>query len=120
MAKPQTVPTIRRQAITYKSTEQQASIASLSEKFHFHYCSVRDCRLIYSDACRDIRTNRLCHEHRGTRRPVWLVARDPQECCIGNCSMVGEAKEIVRYQLGGPGPWFQCSTCYRAHGWPCN
>jgi hypothetical protein len=107
-----------RQAIHYKTKPQQKTLASLRDGAHFHFCSEDDCRLIYEDACRDVTSNGLCHLHRGGRRPVWVSARDPQECCIENCrAVIGE--DLVRYKLAGPGPWYQCRTCARVHGWPC-
>lgn len=110
----------RRQAIHYAPTVHVASLGSLRGKAHWHFCSDRDCRLIYGDACTEERQNGRCHAHRGAAtRPLWVAARDPVGCCIGNCLMVGEVKELVRYQLAGPGPWFQCQTCFRASGWPC-
>lgn len=108
-----------RQAIHYKSSERQASLQDLRKGPHFHYCVERECRLIYEDNCKDVRVNGRCHLHRGSRRPIWIAARDPQACCIGNCAIVGEVKRLVHYRLAGPGPWYQCSICARAHGWNC-
>jgi hypothetical protein len=120
VAKSARVASIKRQAIHHKATEKVASLASLRGKAHFHFCIDRECRLIYGDACEDASVNGRCHLHRGSlRRPLWISARDPQECCIGNCVMVGEAERLVLYKLAGPGPWFQCQKCYRAHGWTC-
>lgn len=110
-----------RQVIHYKSAEKTpASISQLKGKFHLHFCADRECRLVYTDACEDVRTNGRCHIHRKMRRPIWVSARDPQECCIGNCVTVTDVKRLVKYGLAGTGPWFQCTRCARAHGWPCN
>jgi len=120
VAKSAKVASIPRQAIHHKATEKVATLGSLKGKYHFHFCADRECRLIYSDACGDPGSNGRCHLHRGgLRRPIWISSRDPQACCIGNCLMVGTTDQLVFYKLAGPGPWFQCQTCYRAHGWPC-
>ena len=109
-----------RQAIHYKQAEKKPrSKRQLSGQFHLHFCSNPDCRLVYTDACKTLDVNARCHACRGVRRPVWVSARDPQECCIGNCFMVTNEDEIVRYKLAGPGPWFQCTKCARVHGWTC-
>lgn len=109
-----------RQVIHYRKNDvRERSLSSLAGDFHFHFCVERECRLIYSDRCDDVRTNGRCHAHRGVaRRPIWVSSRDPQECCMGNTEQV-KGDDLVRYALAGPGPWFQCSSCYRAHGWPC-
>lgn len=90
----------------------------LRDSPHFHFCSNRDCRLIYEDNCHEPETNHPCQVCRGTTRGLMLT-RDPQECCLGNCLQVTDPNQLLRYSLGGPGPWFQCRTCIRSHGWPC-
>lgn len=87
-------------------------------KPHFHFCSDRECRLIYEDNCRAPERNGRCQACRGQRRPL-TATRDPQECCINNCQQVIHPDDLLRYALAGPGPWYQCITCRRAHGWPC-
>lgn len=109
----------QRQVIHHHSVPKTKTLAQRRGKAHFHFCSDRDCRLIYEDACQDVGTNGPCQLHRGVRRPVWVQARDPQECCIDNCELVA-GDDLVLYRLAGPGPWFQCKTCRRAHGWTCS
>ena len=99
-------------------TKQETVHRKLAEKAHFHFCSDRDCRLIYEDACPEPQTNHLCQACRGHRRGL-ITPRDPQECCLGNCEQVIAPDDLLRYALAGPGPWFQCRTCRRSHGWPC-
>lgn len=108
-----------RTLIHYHKKRTPKTIAQRKGKAHLHFCVERDCRLIYEDACEDVASNGRCHTHRGARRPIWMSARDPQECCIGNCEMVADPDELHRYRLAGPGPWYQCKTCARTHGWPC-
>lgn len=112
---------VRRQLVTLYRTET-ISMPGLYKKLrsvpHLHFCSDRDCRLIYEDNCNTPETNERCQNCRGTTRGL-MVPRDPQECCIGNCVQVTDPRELRRYSLAGPGPWFQCRTCVRSHGWPC-
>lgn len=109
----------RRAVIHYKKSDRVRSMASFAGDAHLHFCSGRSCRLIYEDACRDPHLNGRCPSCKGVRRPVWMSSRDPADCCWGNCQQVTETKELRRYALAGPGPWYQCRTCARAHGWPC-
>jgi hypothetical protein len=109
----------KRVLIHHAQTAKAKSLATLAGHPHLHFCSNRECRLVYEDACDDIATNGRCHSCRGVRRPIWMAARDPRECCLGNCEQVLDAKQLVHYNLAGPGPWYQCRTCARAHGWPC-
>lgn len=85
---------------------------------HYHFCKDRDCRLIYEDSCDTPGTNEHCQFHRGIRRAL-ITVRDPQECCVGNCTQVIDKAQLVLYRLAGPGPWYQCSQCFLSHGWPC-
>lgn len=98
-----------------------SAFTALRKTWHLHFCSDRTCRLVYECyACDDVAKNGRCQACRGVRRPVYISARDPQPCCLGNCAQVTDQAEIVRYKLAGPGPWFQCKTCARCHGWPCH
>ena len=113
---------VRRQVV-HQHTPTVAKLDTVLRKMaggaHFHFCSDRDCRLIYEDACDDPFTNGRCQACLGHRRNT-IAVRDPQECCVGNCEQVLHPEDIRRYSLAGPGPWFQCRHCRRAHGWPCN
>lgn len=114
-----------RSLIHYKVGTAATSVdvsRKLAETWHLHFCSDRDCRLVYECAaheCPDVAKNTRCPLCRGQIRPAWVSARDPQECCLGNCTQVTRPDELIRYRLAGPGPWFQCDTCARSHGWPC-
>lgn len=92
--------------------------SALRGKKHRHFCSDRECRLYYQDACDQPETNQLCPACRGIRRGYdgWM---DPQECCIDNTKQVVDKAVMKLYELAGPGPWYQCQTCFRTHGWPC-
>jgi hypothetical protein len=92
----------------------------LAKSYHYHFCSNRDCREFYEDyRCEDVSKNGRCHKCRGLEKPLLYESRDPRPCCWGNTEVVLGAERIVRYRLAGPGPWFQCKTCARCHGWPC-
>ena len=117
----------RRQVVKQQPVQRTHSVAELAGKRHSHFCRDRECRNWYEDACSTPEKNDLCHtcipmerrDRSAPERPRWAVARDPRECCIGNCAQVTDRTEIKRYSLAGPGPWFQCKTCARCHGWPC-
>lgn len=108
----------RRTLIHHKKTERVPSLASLAGDAHLHYCGTRECRKVYEDCCETPGVNGRCHECRGVRRPIWMVAREPRPCCLGGSAQVINKKELRRYSLAGPGPWYQCKTCARVHGWP--
>ena len=109
----------RKAAINYKPTDRTLSLSKLAGNPHVHTCRDRDCRLIYEDTCESPENNEHCQRCRGVKREL-MRHRDPQECCIGNCVQIFTRTEIMRYALAGPGPWYQCRTCARCHGWPCN
>lgn len=108
----------RKAVIKNKPTTRGIALSELAGQPHFHFCSDRTCRLLYEDACKDPTTNGRCQTCRGVRRAL-ITIRDPQECCLGNCTQVTDKQQIIRYSLAGPGPWFQCRTCARCHGWSC-
>lgn len=116
----------RRELIHHKTGKPmltpKGALTQVGKTWHLHYCVNRECRQIYEDYdCADVGKNGRCHDCRGAvSRPNWIAARDPHPCCTGNTQQVTDPAEIVRYHLGGPGPWFQCQTCARCHGWPCN
>lgn len=114
---------MRRQLIHHRTGTRRPSDVGrdLAKTWHFHTCADRDCRVMYECyGCDDATKNGRCHACRGLRRPTWDLIRDPQPCCQGNCVLVTSKDQLVRYHLAGPGPWFQCKTCARCHGWPCN
>lgn len=117
----------RKAVIKHLPTTKKVSLASvhrdLDGKNHRHVCTNQSCRLMYEDNCHDAAVNGRCHFCRGARRP-WvyedgLSGHDPRPCCIDNTVALTEPKDLRRYDCAGPGPWFQCRTCFRTHGHPC-
>jgi hypothetical protein len=95
----------------------EAVLRKMAGALHYHACT--GCGLRYSCNCEAPARNgrcALCREKHCHPRPIWDRATDPTECCIDNCEQVTDTDLIARYQLAGPGPWFQCRTCKRAHG----
>lgn len=109
----------RKAAINYKPAEKGVSLTTLKGSPHFHFCKDRECRQIYEDTCEQPEINGPCQTCRGVKREL-MRHRDPHECCIGNTDQIIARQHIIRYALAGPGPWYQCRTCARCHGWPCN
>lgn len=109
----------RKAVVKYQPTAPTYSVAKLAGRRHVHFCSDRECRMAYECACDEPEVNGRCNLCRGTRRPLWVANRDPQDCCVNNCAQITDKAELHRYQLAGPGPWFQCKSCARCHGWPC-
>ena len=95
-----------------------AVVHQMAGKHHFHCCTTPTCKRAFGCRCDAPETNGLCHDCRGTSRPIWEVARDPKACCVKNTKPVTNADDLGRYDLAGPGPWFQCRTCARCHGYP--
>ncbi len=111
----------RKALVKYQlQVKKPKTVEGLAGLSHLHYCSNRECRLGYEDQCDTPLINIRCHPCRGKERPRYFVSRDPQECCMGNCSQVTDKHTLMLHKLAGPGPWFQCSRCARSHGWPCN
>lgn len=110
---------MRRALIHSQPVSRVPAMSKLAGKVHLHSCVDRMCRLVYEDLCQTPGVNGRCHVCRRTSRPVWVAARDPVECCFGNCVQLTDTKTLRLYRLGGPGPWFMCKTCARCHGWPC-
>jgi len=97
---------------------RQTSVGVLNRlrgKHHWHACTTCKVR-VYGCHCQATETNGRCQACRGGRRPVWELAREPRDCCLVNCKQLLSADELERYQLAGPGPWFQCRTCARCFG----
>jgi hypothetical protein len=116
----------RKAVIKHKATEKKTSLnglyRDLVNKAHKHTCSDPACRLIYEDNCDNPAVNARCRPCSGERR-TWVrgekTSLDPRPCCIDNTRQVIEPDQLLRFLLAGPGPWFQCITCRRAHGHPC-
>lgn len=110
------LPTLRHQSLA-------GLYRNLANKGHKHVCSNPSCRLIYDDACFSPEHNARCRPCKGQRR-TWiyedgLSAWDPRPCCLDNTAQVTDPDVLERFSLAGPGPWFQCQSCKRAHGHPC-
>lgn len=116
----------RKAVIKHKPTTRHTSLAGVHRgqvnKAHKHACTNPSCRLVYEDNCFAPELNGRCQPCRGMRR-TWVTngrtAMDPRPCCHRNTELVTDPDDLERYQLAGPGPWFQCLTCRRAHGHPC-
>lgn len=109
-------PSIRRVSLTGVHNQ-------LRGKNHRHVCTNERCRLLYEDNCQQPETNQLCRPCRGQRR-AWVysdgrAAFDPRPCCRGNTALLTEPDDLLKYECAGPGPWFQCQTCFRTHGHSC-
>lgn len=118
----------RKHVVKYRATERKFSLTSLAGNLHQHFCRNRDCRTVYEDNCHEPQVNRCCTPcskevpgwgiRTGVASRTWRW-REPSLCCYGNCAVVTTKDVIERYKLAGPGPWFQCKSCFKAHGWPC-
>lgn len=100
-----------------RKVTSEAMLRRLAGSLHHHSC--KGCSLRYGCACKEPQLNRHCQECRPVRpgpRPTWDRSTDPAECCLDNCIQLVDTDELARYSLAGPGPWFQCKTCKRAHG----
>lgn len=116
---------MRRKAVVHHRTGHaktpQGVFTELAKTYHFHFCVNRDCRQFYEDyRCEDPSKNKRCHQCRGLETPLMYEPREPRDCCWGNTEVVTRPENLIRFKLAGPGPWFQCRTCARCHGWPCN
>lgn len=101
----------------FKSVSVNAANKAMSSRLHFHAC--RTCRFRYSCNCQEASENGTCISCRTHHeRPLWDRNSDPQACCLipGACQQVIRGQELIRYDLAGPGPWYMCRTCHRAHG----
>lgn len=118
---------MRRQKVHYAPSIRKSSLAtvhrSLKAKMHRHVCTNDECRLTYEDACYTPELNARCRPCKGLRRtwayPDGVTALDPRPCCHDNTALITNPDDHLRYDLAGPGPWFQCLTCKRTHGHPC-
>lgn len=113
---------LRRKAVVKskpRDRQRKINLNDLVGVRHMHFCSDRDCRLVYEDSCTEPESSGLCDYCRTGSRSAYMPVRDPQECCLDNCKQVTDPNRLVTFQLAGPGPWFQCKTCARCHGWPC-
>ena len=110
---------MKRKAVV--KSQPKAKVHSLSQlrgELHMHFCADRDCRLVYEDCCETPEVNGSCMLCKSGRRGL-MASRDPRECCLGNCEQVIDRRDLNRFRLAGPGPWYRCKTCCRSHGWSC-
>jgi len=99
--------------IKFKTTDRRAAVAGLAGKYHHHKC--RTCGLRFSDACQEPTKDTVCFScQNGHQRSLWYRDLDPRECCI-DAKLMEDPREVARYSLGGPGPWYKCPTCSRQH-----
>lgn len=113
---------LRRKALIKTLPKNKTSRVNLDDLVgvrHMHFCADRSCRLVYEDSCIEPETGDLCPTCKGRERSAYMPYRDPQECCLDNTKQVTFPPDFIRFQIAGPGPWFQCKTCARCHGWPC-
>ena len=81
---------------------------------HVHSC--QNCRDYYEDVCDEPTVNAVCLPCRtGHPVPIWIVDRRPCDCCIAH-SRVARKSELEAFKLGGPGPWWVCTVCWRSLG----
>jgi hypothetical protein len=111
----------RKAVIQHKPQEGRGvGVSELASAWHVHACPEPGCNLTYEDAgCADVNVNaRPCLGCQGLERPIWERNRDPIDCCPGNTYLLTTKAERLEQRLAGPGPWFKCRTCRRAHPWP--
>lgn len=102
-----------------------ALYTGLAKSWHLHFCSSRDCRLVYEcsgpviqmGTC-NARSNGRCQKCRDQIRPIWVSSRDPRPCCLNNVVQVLDRADLLTHRLAGPGPWYRCRSCARTTGWP--
>lgn len=98
---------------------ESALRTALRKGLHKHFCKNNSCRRIYQCYhCDDPFMNGRCDRCRGMSRPIWIAQFDAHDCCVDNCKQVTTNEERKSAMLAGPGPWYRCRTCKRAHGWP--
>lgn len=111
---------VRRKALVHhKRAEGRVGVSELASEWHVHACVNAGCHLTYRDhGCEDVNANGECTACRGLRRPSWESQADPRDCCVDNTDLIVGKSERLIQRLAGPGPWFRCRTCRRAHPWP--
>lgn len=100
-------------------TTSETVYRKLSGKAHLHACTT--CRSVYVCNCAAAAVNGRCQRDMTEGRlgrASWERSRDPQDCCVNNTEQVVDNDMLIRYALAGPGPWFQCKQCFRAHPKP--
>lgn len=90
---------------------------AVARQLHAHGCSV--CSRRYTDSCPIPDVNGRCSKCRlGRERATWDRDTDPKDCCR-EFSRPASKEDLVRYALGGPGPWYICQSgkngCSRTH-----
>jgi hypothetical protein len=109
----------RKAVIQHRPTQGRVGVGELASEWHVHACINADCHLTYQDyGCEDVNANGECTACRGLARPFWETQRDPIACCPDNTDLLTTKAERLIQRLAGPGPWFRCRTCRRAHPWP--
>lgn len=103
---------------TLPAAKNDVTVAkALGGKWHWHTCV--ECDSVYACTYQDAADNGQCETCRtGRPRAPWETGRDPRPCCVDNTLLLTRNEDLVRYELAGPGPWFQCRTCKRSHRSP--
>ena len=111
----------RKHVVKYKPTEKKVKEFSTDELkggLHWHCCT--DCRLVYGDSCSTADKNGRCRNCTRSEFGPFMEWKLPAECCYGGLELLTDHKIRREMRLAGPGPWFHCKTCWRAHGQPLN
>ncbi len=81
---------------------------------HAHGCL--RCGRRYTDTCTTPLDNGECLTCSVDQPPpIWDTDWTPQDCCRTSVHLITDVDVLVRYRLGGPGPWFLCERCARTH-----
>lgn len=100
-----------------KRATKAHDVSGLAGGIHWHVCSDTACRLVYLDSCVTPQSNGRCRVCTHSDLTPFMEWRLPRDCCIGNCELLAPGDDWLEWgRLAGPGPWFQCRTCKRAHG----
>lgn len=99
---------------------QTKKVAVDGEGFHkvaiYHAHGCEECSRRYTDSCKTPHVNGRCSSCRtGSPRARWDADHDPKTCCRTDSKLMTDKADLVKYNLGGPGPWYRCKTCSRQH-----
>lgn len=115
MKHPRRKHTIKHQPIVKKKVH---NVSHLAGQMHLHFCGDRDCRQVYLCWCRTPEVNGRCDICTRGAAGAYMDMKAPRPCCFDNCELLTDTDWHDWLRLAGPGPWFQCKTCRRAHGSP--
>ena len=113
---------LRRKAVVKTLPTQRRKVgtqAKLAGFWHWHVCIDLDCRTVYHCTCTDPSVNARCLTCEKGEYTEFMRWREPIACCFGNCDLLPASSDWWDWlKLAGPGPYYQCRTCKRCHGWP--